>query len=1049
MHLDCPCCGRTLEYTDKRPSFCAYCGKPLVIALESTGDFQPEETTLPPVAPAVAVPGPPPPCIGGCRLVRPLGSGGMGTVYEAEEVATGRRVALKLISPEFAGSQETVARFRQEGRLASQVVHPRCVFVHKADEDAGRPYIVMELMPGTTLQDLVQAKGPLAPEDAVRKILDVLEGLQEAHRLGIIHRDIKPSNCFLDSDGRVKIGDFGLSRSLMSDARLTRAGSFLGTPLYAAPEQIRADPVDQQSDVYSVAATLYYLLAGHAPHQTGDAAATMARIVCEDAPPLRDTRADLPAALDRAVLRGLERDRGRRWANLEEFKHALLPFAAERLAPAGRSIRLAAFVVDAVLLAIVSYVVNLAYGWFTHGHPLSIHAKDFSSPLWLSFLDGCLLVGYFTVLEGLWGASVGKQLFGLRVCTAASPDPPAVPRAMVRSLAFALFLAGFLLEGPLLTLLTEANGESSSDYPWIVWVIFGLSWLAACLPPVSMRTSNGLRALHDLVSSTRVVALHSRAAELHVPARDLEREVCRDKSLPERLGPFAVLGLVASARAERVLLGRDSILDRQVFLWLRPAAAAALAPQRHQVTRGSRLRWLACGQEHAERWDAFVAPAGCLLADLVARQGRFPWAIARPLLDQLAEELVCSQADATLPEFLTTEQVWLQTDGRVCLLEFSLQGQAQPPAALDAAAPALPLLRETALLLLEGCPRGEHDRAPDIKAPLPPAAAAATSRLLRGTTLEAFHADLEKLRDRPACVTATTRLVHLQMMGLFLAIGLAFMFLSPSFVYFERIDYSHFLASRAEALTRRMEARTAAAAAAAVSPDPHVVVSALDRLMALQDRAKLLERVAKDQQQKQNSLLQLLSSPMRRIVLSNLRSISGEDYAARIKDRSGLEEDLEQELSRSLAQIEELEELLFLWQAQYGSTFNVQWLLAYYLVFPGVWVLWATLFRGGVSYRLSGLMLVRSDGRAAARWQCGLRALLVWTPVVGLLGLSVVLEAWFLAEGNDPTSAWIAWLSWATWWLALLLLPLYVFLALRRPERALHDRLAGTFLVPC
>src|SRR5262249_41853483 len=162
---------------------------------------------------------------------------------------------LKLLAPEYAESEDAVARFRREGRLASALAHPRCVFVLAADEEAGRPYLVMELMPGDTLEDLVQRQGPLPPAAAVATILGVIEGLREAHKLGIVHRDVKPSNCFLEATGRVKVGDFGLAKALARDPRLTKTGSFLGTPLFAAPEQIKGEAVDQQADVYSVAAT--------------------------------------------------------------------------------------------------------------------------------------------------------------------------------------------------------------------------------------------------------------------------------------------------------------------------------------------------------------------------------------------------------------------------------------------------------------------------------------------------------------------------------------------------------------------------------------------------------------------------------------------------------------------------------------------------------------------------------------------------------------------------------------------------------------------------
>src|SRR5262249_41725384 len=275
-------------------------------------------------------------------LGRKVGAGGMGSVYEAEDVKTGRRVALKLIAPEYAGSPEAVERFRQEGRLASMVAHPRCVFVIAVGEHAGRPYIVMELMSGDTLQDLVQREGPLPVDLALAKMLDVIDGLQAAHRLEVIHRDVKPSNCFLEADGRVKVGDFGLAKSLVQDGRLTKTGSFLGTPYFASPEQIRAEPVDAQTDVYAVAATLYYLLTGRPPFLGADVVATVALAAMEAPPPMRQFRQELDPALDRVVLRGLERDRSKRWADLESFRHALLALFPEPLSRQGMARRVVA-----------------------------------------------------------------------------------------------------------------------------------------------------------------------------------------------------------------------------------------------------------------------------------------------------------------------------------------------------------------------------------------------------------------------------------------------------------------------------------------------------------------------------------------------------------------------------------------------------------------------------------------------------------------------------------------------------------------------------------
>ncbi|MBX6316074.1 MAG: protein kinase, partial [Isosphaeraceae bacterium] len=448
MTLDCPYCHRVLEFSGDRPSFCAYCGKPL-------GDPQLEVTTpcspspgsgLPAMAAAPqdtptqaytliprseAAGSKVPERLAGYRLVRPLGQGGMGTVYEAEEASWGRKVALKILSPEILTSPEAVERFRQEGRLASTIAHARCVFVLAADEEAGLPYIVMELMPGETLQDLVAKEGPLPVERAVALILDVIEGLREAHRLGVIHRDVKPSNCFLEADGRVKVGDFGLSKSLTAESHLTRTGAFLGTPLYASPEQIKGEPVDRRTDVYSVAATLYFLLTGRPPFQGSDAAATLAKIVSDPLPPVRSLRPEIPAELDRVLLKGLERSRERRWPDLAALRDALIPFAPGRLAMGGVGLRLTAFLIDVHLLKfLILTVIGLVrfaasggrwWGWLAASHPLIVG------------LDVAIYLISFGLIESLWGCSPGKWLVRLRVRGqgAGKPDLPTMGKRVL------------------------------------------------------------------------------------------------------------------------------------------------------------------------------------------------------------------------------------------------------------------------------------------------------------------------------------------------------------------------------------------------------------------------------------------------------------------------------------------------------------------------------------------------------------------------------------------------------------------------------------------
>lgn len=169
----------------------------------------------------------------GFRLKRELGRGGMGVVYEAEEIVSGRRVALKVLLADLTVSEQAYERFQREARLAAAISHVHCVFVYGAHQVEGSPAIAMEIVDGETLEHKVARKETIPIETAVRWTIDLIDGLEAAHRAGVLHRDVKPSNCFVTTEGRVKIGDFGLSRTLELDAQLTQSGQFLGSPLYA------------------------------------------------------------------------------------------------------------------------------------------------------------------------------------------------------------------------------------------------------------------------------------------------------------------------------------------------------------------------------------------------------------------------------------------------------------------------------------------------------------------------------------------------------------------------------------------------------------------------------------------------------------------------------------------------------------------------------------------------------------------------------------------------------------------------------------------------
>jgi uncharacterized RDD family membrane protein YckC len=755
MTLTCIHCGKTLDFSGPAPSFCAYCGKAFAAERDPIHDAQ---TVLGGDVPPGAGPRQPADTLGnmperfaGYTLKRLLGRGGMGAVYEAEDVANGQRVALKLVTAEGAGA-DALARFRQEGRLAAAIAHPRCVFIRAADEEAGRPFIVMELMPGSTLQDLVREQGPLPVGHALARILDVIEGLQEAHRLGLIHRDVKPSNCFVDDDGRVKVGDFGLSKSLLVDLDLTRTGVFLGTPLYASPEQIRGDPIDARTDVYSTAATLYFLLTGRAPFESGDPAATLARIVTDSPPALRTVRSDIPPELDRVILKGLERDRERRWRDLGSFANALEPYLPGRLTAAGLGLRVGAYVLDVhVSKLVILTVLNMWVVVSTRGRI----TPRFDSLLVSAVLDAGIVLVFFALMEGVWGASPGKRIMGLRV-SADEAWRPQLQAVAIRTLVFyalgalpweAAVLAGGLWRMPV----------------WFTWVTLPLRIAGLAVLAASMRRTNGFRGLHELASGTRVVRAR-RTRWRRAPRRTsvepaTEQPSFQRSGLPSRVGPYPIQGALRWSDTDRVLAGRDPILGRAVWIHWTECSRAPNAARR-DLDRPARLRWLAGGNLDGLAWDAYLAPSGQALTDAVADR-RLAWTEVQPLLEQLADELVDATADGTLPPRLGLGQVWLGGGSRPVLDDVLESGEVVPALEPDRDF-ALALLADAAVLALEGRKQMVRSRACPVRAAVPVPARRVLDRLTGVaqpfTDVAEARAAVRQLADSPAELGVITRL---------------------------------------------------------------------------------------------------------------------------------------------------------------------------------------------------------------------------------------------------------------------------------------------------
>jgi hypothetical protein len=630
-------------------------------------------------------------------------------------------------------------------------------------------------MAGETLRDLVGQRGPLPPREAVALALDVIDGLREVHHLGVVHRDVKPSNCFLDAEGRVKLGDFGLARSLAADAHLTRTGAFVGTPLFAPPEQLKGEEIDFRSDVYAVAATLYYLLTGKAPHEGGDSAAVAARIASEPARPLRDLRPDLPVALDAVVLRGLERQRERRWCDLDEFREALQPFVSLNLTPGGLGLRMAAYLLDWLLLWVVTVVLEGLTGWSSHipygpgSRPTGPEAHRILEAFLVLMVPDVL---YFGILEGIWGCALGKWLLGLRVRLRGGEKRAGFARAAWRAAVF-----GFLIYVPVLVV-------PYLPLPCIVLItldaLMRLRLGGLPLVVIPMRARNGYRGTHEFASETQVIELVrlERAWASRPVHERLAEPLERPEGVPERVGPFRVEGALRRDGEEQVLVGLDASLERRVLLWLRSTAAAVLGRVRREVARLTRLRWLAHGTQGPTQWDAFVAPTGAPLPEVVGRGGPLAWREARWLLLQLADELTAACADGTLPAVLGCGQVWVGQGGQVKLLDVPLApGPPAPEAPPDER--ALGLLREVASLALEGRPPGIPP-AP-VRVPLPLHAAGPLERLFHGgpryVAVAEFRAALAAGHDQPAAVSRSHRLAYTAIQAGLLLLGLVLMFL--------------------------------------------------------------------------------------------------------------------------------------------------------------------------------------------------------------------------------------------------------------------------------
>lgn len=521
---------------------------------------------------------------------------------------------------------------------------------------------------------MVRDEGPLPVSRAVDYILDMIDGLIAAHHVGVIHRDLKPSNCFIDEDGRVKIGDYGLSKSVIGgNASLTQTGAFMGTPQFAAPEQIKSGDLDERTDIYAVGCTLFYLLTGQAPF-SGNAAQVIASIASDRAPRLISLDTNIPRDLDRIVAQTLEKDPGKRPEHLLELREALLPFSSSGASMANVGRRLAAFFADVAVAMLVANIIGTFITFFVMFSPGSWNDGDrfaYSQVITAT----CQIFGvvvYFTVAESRYGTTLGKWLMGLRVIRNNS-ERPTLFQAFIRSLLLPGSSLIVSLFPPIIwNFLSEYQVEDGL-YEFIMrsQLFTLLSWIPLGLCLMTMRASNSLRGLHEILTGTRTVELAGALAEKRLDRVPVT--VAALVELPESNERFVrdgKLGYGLTLSSE-VFFGRDSGLDREVWLYSNFGLASEdpeAQQHREELSRPGRLRLLHTSQGE-EDLCVFEAIRGAPLLHSLRTRRNLQWQMVRGILCDLANELVHAIDDGTLPDGLHPEQVWVNEAGEMKLLD--------------------------------------------------------------------------------------------------------------------------------------------------------------------------------------------------------------------------------------------------------------------------------------------------------------------------------------------------------------------------------------------
>ncbi|HMO35196.1 MAG TPA: RDD family protein, partial [Gemmatales bacterium] len=743
-------------------------------------------------------------------------------------------------------------------------------------------------------------------------------------------------------------------------------------------------------------------------------------------------------------------------SSLAEFRNALLQFQPGYLQNAPRSLRIRAAIVDAALLfPLILLLHQLIPLFFEHeiwGEELVDLVSDAAT--WIFVLV------YFLGTEVMAGASFGKWLLHLRVGGLKPGRPPKRRQLLLRALGFFAIVA---LPGLLALALTGNN--------WIMWLFHGLGLL---LLLDSMRAQGGYRGVHEILSKTSVVLVPAAPQALQFPLVPPQPPSPLPPNIPTRIGNYAIDGIHRVMEDRIFLAGTDLILGRQVWLVMRPLEEGKLTPARREISRSSRLRWLGGGDVGLERssaklthhWDAFIAPTtGCSLTHVISQRGPLNWSTSRFLLLQLADELAIALTDDTFPDGLSLDLIWLQPDGRVMLVgsrNHEMNTDSNPLEQDNDVVHALQFLRRAAQVMLEGKYTPEEKRT--IHAPIPFFDRPCVNRLMGTqsppyTTPAQVATDLRRTSHRPAEVTSMSRLGQILFNGVLLSpivlaillVGRYYSEILPTLQlthqvrradrYLNWFSDSSNLQEFRTFLQKYPEDLQVLRQSTLLDVLAHPGVQVIDR--DTPDRLRMATCLGWIKKQRAADLRKLNKLSSQLSIAAFLPQLAAVELLS--SSNQHFEQLHDDELYKTLLHAmrphqTEGELLPFMqhlspWQLA-GLTIGI-WLT--------IWIVWSMIFRGGISLKLMGIDLQNRRGELAERWRCGWRTFLIWSPFLGLILASVWIQEYSKNLDADSRSKWFYWVP---WWLALIYLAGVGVIALIRPTRGIHDKLAGVYLLP-